>query len=653
MGGTGSTDLVFFQGTGNQSDCESATNWSYGATDTDNAFQGTYCLLYSQAAAGSKDVLYTCASTNLTNKLLYFWIRVNKVTNLSALSIYIGDGTNWGKWTVTPSVGVPWFCFVIKTDQGYDSQSGTPNLDAVTKIGFSFTTTGKCIFYWDAFRYGTYIQIDSGTEGSPATLSDIWGLESGSANKYGVLIFDKGIYYIQGVLRIGSTGSGVATYFKDISKVIIFGDARIGSASNEILLQGNGTATTYAYFGTKSGNSGISGLYFKSEGAAKYKITATGSNVTGFGFYGCSFFDADVIYLPAASANYEILNSTLEASAQALVNTCAFAFSNFISADNKAFRITGSNFQVSGSNIISCPTGSEITTAGNYTFDALKFLGNTIDVENSSAGLVTINCVRGSDPSISKVANTGGGSTSIVNTVTLSVTVKDEAGNAINGSRVSIENVNYTSMKGVVADDGGSQTDETTVANDATANDMTLLPTVPAINDAYYFGSPEPFFNLRINIGTNGVGTWALVWEYYNGSTWDSLTVTDGTSGFTAGTGNREVIFNPPENWAKTTVKSIDAFWVRARITDGGSVTTPPKGTQSWIKEQAMNETTDADGIAQETDYNYPGSSVSVVVKIRRSPTVGTRYYPASTNQTIGSSGLNLTWTLAQDIIAS
>jgi len=36
-------------------------------------------------------------------------------------------------------------------------------------------------------------------------------------------------------------------------------------------------------------------------------------------------------------------------------------------------------------------------------------------------------------------------------------------------------------LGGAVADDGGTQTDETTAANDATTDDMTLLPASPAV----------------------------------------------------------------------------------------------------------------------------------------------------------------------------
>lgn len=141
----------------------------------------------------------------------------------------------------------------------------------------------------------------------------------------------------------------------------------------------------------------------------------------------------------------------------------------------------------------------------------------------------------------------------------------------------------WASMVGAVADDGGVQTDETIASNDATANDMTLLPAVPAVNDAYCFGAADPFDLLRIQIGTAGAGTWTIVWEYYNGSTWASPSnVSDGSNGF-RNSGAQDIKFDRPSDWAKTTVKTISAYWLRARVSAYTSITTQPKGTQSWL----------------------------------------------------------------------
>ena len=130
----------------------------------------------------------------------------------------------------------------------------------------------------------------------------------------------------------------------------------------------------------------------------------------------------------------------------------------------------------------------------------------------------------------------------------------------------------------------GSYTDETTAAQNATANDMTLLPAVPAQNDAYYFGFDKLFDVMTLNIGTPGVGVWTITWEYWNGA-WTALSgVTDGTTGFTAASGSHDVSFTRPGDWATTVVNAITKYWIRARVSAYTSITTQPKGTQSWIK---------------------------------------------------------------------
>lgn len=137
-------------------------------------------------------------------------------------------------------------------------------------------------------------------------------------------------------------------------------------------------------------------------------------------------------------------------------------------------------------------------------------------------------------------------------------------------------------LTGAVANDGGVQTDETDHANDATASDMTLLPPVPEVNDAYYFIGTTPFDVLRIQIGIPGVGTWTIVWEYWKGS-WSALSgVTDGTSAFKAAAGAHDVLWTKPTDEVATTIAGIAGYAIRARVSAYTSVTTQPKGSQAW-----------------------------------------------------------------------
>lgn len=140
-----------------------------------------------------------------------------------------------------------------------------------------------------------------------------------------------------------------------------------------------------------------------------------------------------------------------------------------------------------------------------------------------------------------------------------------------------------TAMTGAIADDGGVLTNETAAANSAAANDMTLLPVGPAVDDAYYFAADDRFDLLTVNVGTNGNGVWTLTWEYYDATTWSELpNVNDGSTGFTAGTGYNDISWDMPGDWAKTTISAIEAYWVRARVSAFTNCVQNPLGTQSW-----------------------------------------------------------------------
>ena len=63
---------------------------------------------------------------------------------------------------------------------------------------------------------------------------------------------------------------------------------------------------------------------------------------------------------------------------------------------------------------------------------------------------------------------------------------------------------------------------------------------------------------------------------------------------------------------------------------------------------QLMNEDTLASGIAEET-FNYPGSTVDIYVRARKSSTGATKYIPVSTTGTITASGYTTKITLYDD----
>ncbi len=140
--------------------------------------------------------------------------------------------------------------------------------------------------------------------------------------------------------------------------------------------------------------------------------------------------------------------------------------------------------------------------------------------------------------------------------------------------------------------DGGVFTDESTAAGNSTINDMTLLPATPAENDAYYFGSSTKFKTLTIDVYSSGegIGTWTVVWEIWNGSSW-SATDTTVVSGENL-KNDMNVTISPSATWAATTVNSQSAYWLRARVSSYTSVVTAPKGRWAHIQEMTPTAVT-------------------------------------------------------------
>jgi len=104
---------------------------------------------------------------------------------------------------------------------------------------------------------------------------------------------------------------------------------------------------------------------------------------------------------------------------------------------------------------------------------------------------------------------------------------------------------------------------------------VALLPDPPAVGDILYVGAQtdltetkvSPFNTLAFDIWAEKVGVGLTVlWEYWDGSSWASLSAQDQTQNFSR-SGVRTVNWSVPSDWATTTVNSITGWWVRGRVT--------------------------------------------------------------------------------------
>jgi hypothetical protein len=127
-------------------------------------------------------------------------------------------------------------------------------------------------------------------------------------------------------------------------------------------------------------------------------------------------------------------------------------------------------------------------------------------------------------------------------------------------------------------------TDETSEANNAAANDMTLLPSDGAINDYYSLGDASKFDAICVNVGTPGAD-YTLAYEYSRGGgAWATLLVVHDSIGEWKNAGRGWLTFSRPADWATDTIAGITGmYWIRARATSVGVGFVQPLGTQSWI----------------------------------------------------------------------
>lgn len=143
-----------------------------------------------------------------------------------------------------------------------------------------------------------------------------------------------------------------------------------------------------------------------------------------------------------------------------------------------------------------------------------------------------------------------------------------------------------TKLSSAQADDGGVFTDETVAANESSPDDMTLLPAVASVGDAYYFGAELPARSFALSVSQAGEGDWTLAWEYWNGVAFVPLAgLSDLTTGFRV-LGQSQISYTLPSDWAQLAVNGVSAFYIRARVVSVTTTTVQPLGAFSFANVQ-------------------------------------------------------------------
>lgn len=518
------------------------------------------------------------------------------------------------------------------------------NLDqtAITQAGYggqhlSKATGNSNNCFFDALAYhanDSYaMRINGGTVGTPETTSDVvtddinggWGLIS---NPVGA------VYYFIGPTEWGEPTANADSYFETSNETWLWlgnngGGRNVDVNHMKFRVVGNAT-DTISFKLTNVNITAIGDVGFVYLGILENQNDA---NVDVMALDTVSFTDfIGGINFATQDVDKTFDNITLNNCGQSDPNGCNG--SNWVvnggQSANGAIAVTNNTHldNIDGIAFTSDGTGHAILLStsgaqGSYDFNNFTFSGYGADgttdaaVYNSTGGAVTINVLGGDTPT---VRNGAGATTTINNSVTVTVdgvaegtaikVVADETAGTVTagdtlgqgladntgtysfslnyegafgaGLDVLITARNQGLPTAAIADDGGVLTDETTEANSGTTNDMTLTPTTPATGDAYYWGHSEEPTGLKINISNASSDTGqTITWEYWNGSTWSSLTgVTDGTDSY-KNAGLNTVTWTQPGNWATTTVNSQGPYYyLRGRVSAVGG--TPNQAQGRW-----------------------------------------------------------------------
>lgn len=127
---------------------------------------------------------------------------------------------------------------------------------------------------------------------------------------------------------------------------------------------------------------------------------------------------------------------------------------------------------------------------------------------------------------------------------------------------------------------GNSWTDITTEMRNPGDKSVRLFPFPNAAGDILYIGAKEVFDYINFHLFINGViETNQTEWEYWNGSNWIQLSVTDGTNGGTGPlTRSGTVSWTVPSDWLATTVNGMLRMWIRLRLLADNVYSTVPEG---------------------------------------------------------------------------
>ncbi len=427
------------------------TNTANPAADLDAFIQGTACVANKMGTAvGTTDTgghFNHTTTFDLTNQHIFHWRQIvtagnmltkaNRgvqlgLTNTSTTSTAAWSTTNYKLWFIDGSDTVKaaegWKCYVIDPSGTPDASAGTLTLSTVKNVGFlcrqnsSVTTTVSNQFV-DAIRSGTGLTATTSVGTDVITMDAIYAVDSTTANMWGIVTQNAGLYFGAGKINIGATGQTAVCNFTDSGQVFVWRNFPVSNTLYAFNLIGNASfATTME----------ITSWVVRGQQDKTWDIVCNTN--AHFKAYSCAFANIRTATLSSASV---IDSTTIEDSGTIDVNGATITATTFTNHIATQLKVDASSEM---SNISNCTFNSsgtghaiEITTPGTYTFSGIEFLdygatGTTnAAVYNNSGGAVTIN-VSG-----------GGGSPTYRNGTSATTTVNASANVTLTGLKTDSE----------------------------------------------------------------------------------------------------------------------------------------------------------------------------------------------------------------------
>ena len=412
------------------STAESTTGWT-GDTfslepDIKIAGGNSVACAMTPNAGNTQEIYYTgFTAADLSAVHLRLWFNITFIGNLGVtnpVQAFISDGTDSAYWDidVTEYAG-GWKQVVVYT--GNTVLSGTRPAGNSTRVGLSFTVATKprnvpANAWFDAWYYGDGYTATGGTVGDEINLTEISIVDA--VTGYGVAIKDTktNVIALSGEIQIGSA-SAASTVYSEENSTLAFINA--DTSVDLYALNFTGSVTTASLSGNSVNSAGV-----------QYRFNGSSTEVTSLDLDANTFFN---ISTASFSPSQTITDNKFDSCGTIFPSTALFT-GNTISNSSA----TRSLNAVASNNIDNCNFTDNYRavwyeTAGTYDDTNNFYLDNIHDVENSSAGLVTINA---SESNVSSSINTGGGTTSIINSVVLNVTTKDTNNINIESASVAI-----------------------------------------------------------------------------------------------------------------------------------------------------------------------------------------------------------------------